>query len=47
MRLTDSSAIGEIASMFLLRRAFLATSASSKNCLLACAQQSAEVIGAG
>jgi hypothetical protein len=35
MRLTVSSAIGEIAGAFLPRRALAAMSASSKNCLLA------------
>ena len=45
MRLTASSAIGEIAPAFLPRLALAAMSASSKNCLLAWAQQSADVIG--
>ena len=44
MRLTASSAIGEIAAAFLPRRALAAMSASSKNCRRACAQQSAGVI---
>lgn len=47
MRLTASSATGEIAVAVLPRRAFLAMSASSKNCLRECAQHSAGVIGAG
>jgi hypothetical protein len=38
MRLTASSAIGEIAAAFFPRRALAAISASSKNCRLACAQ---------
>ena len=45
IRLTASSAIGEIAAAFLPRRAFAAISASSKNCLRAWAQHSADVIG--
>ncbi|MGY4496876.1 hypothetical protein ACVWYH_000803 [Bradyrhizobium sp. GM24.11] len=45
MRLTASSATGEIAAAFLPRRVFAAISASSKNCLLAWAQHSADVIG--
>jgi len=47
MRWTAASAIGEIAVADRPRRAFLAISASSKNCRLACAQQSAAVMGAG
>ena len=47
IRLTASSATGEIAAAFLPRRALAAISASSKNCRLACAQQSADVIGPG
>ena len=45
MRLTASSAIGEIAAAFLPRRALAAMSASSKNCRRAWAQHSADVIG--
>ena len=44
MRLTASSAIGEIAVAFFPRRALAAISASSKNCLRACAQHRAAVI---
>jgi hypothetical protein len=44
MRLTASSATGEIAAAFLPRRALAAMSASSKNCRLAWAQHSADVI---
>lgn len=47
MRLTASRAIGEMAAAVLPRRAFFAMLANSKNCLLACDQQSAGVIGAG
>jgi hypothetical protein len=47
MRLTASSATGETAAAPFLRRAFAAMSASSKNCLRAWAQHSADVIGAG
>lgn len=43
--LTVSSAIGEIAAAFLPRRALAAMSARSKNCRLAWAQHSADVIG--
>lgn len=42
MRLTDSKAIGEIAVAVRPRRAFFAISASSKNCLRACAQRRAK-----
>jgi hypothetical protein len=45
MRLTASSAIGEIAPAFLPRLALAAMSASSKNCRLAWAQHSADVTG--
>src|SRR3546814_20100893 len=45
MRRTASSAIGEIAAADRPRRAFLAMSASSKNCLREWAQQRAGVIG--
>jgi hypothetical protein len=44
IRLTASSATGEIAAAFLPRRALAAISASSKNCRLAWAQHSAGVI---
>jgi len=47
IRRTPSSAIGEIAAAFLPRRVLAAMSASSKNCRLACAQHSADVIGLG
>ena len=47
IRLTASSAIGEIAAAFLPRRALAAISASSKNCRLAWAQHSAGVIAPG
>jgi hypothetical protein len=47
MRLTASSATGEIAAAFLPRRALAAMSASSKNCRLAWAQHSAGVIAPG
>jgi hypothetical protein len=47
IRLTASSAIGEIAAAFLPRRALAAMSARSKNCRLAWAQHSADVIGPG
>ena len=46
-RLIASSATGEIAAEPWRRRAFAAMSASSKNCLRACAQHSADVIGPG
>jgi hypothetical protein len=45
IRLTASSAIGEIAPAFLPRLALAAMSASSKNCRLAWAQHNADVIG--
>ena len=44
MRLTASSATGEIAAAFFPRRVLAAMSASSKNCLRAWAQHSADVI---
>jgi transposase len=44
IRLTASSATGEIAAAFFPRRALAAMSASSKNCRLAWAQHSADVI---
>jgi hypothetical protein len=47
MRLTASSAIGEIGGAFLPRRAFAAMSASSKNLRLAWLQHSASTIGPG
>jgi hypothetical protein len=47
MRLTASSAIGEIAAATLPRRVFLAISASSKNGLRAWLQHRAGAIGAG
>jgi hypothetical protein len=47
MRLTASSATGEIAAEPFRRRAFAAMSASSKNCLRAWAQHRAAVIGPG
>src|SRR5690349_1884827 len=47
MCLTASSATGEIAAAPLRHRAFAAISASSRNCLLAWAQHSADVIGPG
>jgi hypothetical protein len=47
MRLTASSAIGEIAAALVPRRALAAMSASSKNCRLAWAQHSADVIAPG
>jgi hypothetical protein len=47
MRLTASSATGEIAAAFSPRRALAAISANSKNCRLACAQHSADVIRPG
>ena len=47
MRLTASSAIGEITGAFLLRRAVAAMSASSKKPRLACDQQNAGVIAPG
>jgi hypothetical protein len=45
--LFDGSATGEIAAAFFPRRTLAAISASSKNCLRACAQHSAAVIAPG
>lgn len=47
MHLTASAAIGEITAAPLRRFSWLATSASSKNLRLACAQHSARMSGVG